>query len=442
MTLSIMRRAAVTPQLAPVALTYPEVVLATPGLQHYWTLDDGSLPALVTDQCDGVNLGYVGYIYEGSALPMGNDARHFTGSFPSFLYSAFPETYLGSDPLSVEMWMLISSTGAPGTALELGDSESGTSTNRKLSLVADPSGGGSLIYDVKLGIGSTATLGAYTPDDLFHHVVLISDAVSPYCLVTLYVDGVSVNSISEPRLADGVDYYWRIGSGVAGNFVGQIAHVAIYTAELSADTVAAHYAAGVGKQITTLFQDDFETGDFTGLITSYGPSIVTTTPRHGMYCAQVTSGYLCALYRHLAAGVPKVVTRVGVKVVTPPTTGATEVTSLLNASSVNGVAVYVSSTGQLSLCFKGGSAVTGPTIDTNWHLIELQADYSGTTWTCDWKVDGALQTQASIGGMSASTIAYIVNGVAFAVCPDFTARYDDWIMGSWVNAATDWYGDV
>ena len=88
---------------------------------------------------------------------------------------------------------------------------------------------------------------------------------------------------------------------------------------------------------------------------------------------------------------------------------------------------------------QGGTAQTGPTIDTtNWHLVEVQVD--ATAKTCDWKVDAIPQTQATgvtaIGGYRQMSF-----GPAAGTFATYTADYDDWIVGSWTNASTDWYGD-
>ncbi|HEY9564660.1 MAG TPA: LamG domain-containing protein, partial [Nocardioides sp.] len=82
-------------------------------------------------------------------------------------------------------------------------------------------------------------------DGRWHHVVLTSTNQQS----TMYVDGAQVTAGSTTAV-DSYFGYWRIGSGsigffsgLIGSFNGELDNVAIYTTALSAQRVAAHWAA-------------------------------------------------------------------------------------------------------------------------------------------------------------------------------------------------------
>jgi hypothetical protein len=84
----------------------------------------------------------------------------------------------------------------------------------------------------------------------------------------------------------------------------------------------------------------------------------------------------------------------------------------------------VASTGVCSMQWSTGTAQTGPTlaVDT-WYRVDLLANQGAGTKTCDWQIDGAAQTQATLVE-AASTFTSIRCG------------------GSTAETMTFWYDDV
>ena len=196
------------------------------------------------------------------------------------------------------------------------------------------------------------------------------------------------------------------------------------------------------QPIATKFLTGFEHG-FVGTAATAGLGLFdtvtagctasTSAPRNGAYCLHVVApANTAARVTKAIISQTKLVTRFGVKVTARPSTGTVK---LMHSQ---GFTVSISSAGVLSAQLATtGAAQTGPTIDTtSWHWIELQGDTAAGT--LDWKVDGVPQTRAT-GTGSAVTIVGL--GTDLATQPAFTADYDDWIIGQWANAATDWYGD-
>ena len=175
-----------------------------------------------------------------------------------------------------------------------------------------------------------------------------------------------------------------------------------------------------------------------------GWQVTTTAVRNGTYAARLIAPANTAtrLVNNVTGAPTKVVERFAVKVTARPSSGL--VVLAYGSDGVQNVyLVTVSSAGvlsvQLILGGSAGTAQTGPTIDTtNWHLIELQIDF--TAKTLDWKVDGVLQTRATSTG-TAQPLTSIGLGTPATNQPAFNADFDDVIIGTWTVAGTDWYGD-
>jgi hypothetical protein len=105
----------------------------------------------------------------------------------------------------------------------------------------------------------------------------------------------------------------------------------------------------------------------------------------------------------------------------------------------------ISNTGVLTMKVDNGSggAATGPGIsDGNWHVIAMQVDVSGTTWTVDWWVDGVAQTQATEGSHSADTASSWAIGTNDANGPGYTIDVDDVLIATWATAGTDYITNI
>ena len=201
--------------------------------------------------------------------------------------------------------------------------------------------------------------------------------------------------------------------------------------------------------ITTVFLTGFEHGFLaaaagagTGLFganPTSGWSASTTTPRNGSYCAHLVAPTNSQQrIAQSGSGGVKTITRFAVRVTARPSSGTAMIAHGQDGIGSMAMSLLVSSTGQLSVRLGiSGTLQTGPTIDTSsWYVIELQSD--GTGDTLDWKVDGVSQTQATA---SIADVVTVYLGTQSGSQPGFTADYDDWIVGTWTNAVTDWYGD-
>jgi hypothetical protein len=171
---------------------------------------------------------------------------------------------------------------------------------------------------------------------------------------------------------------------------------------------------------------------------SAGCSIVTAGVRSGTYAMRITASASIVQWQKTLAANAKGFLFCAVKVISMPsaaakvmripatTGGQTCPTLMLNADGTVTMRADGSTTGQQ----------VGPNInDGNWHVIAMQADLSGTTWTVDWWVDGTQQTQAATAGHAADTCAGW--GLGITASGTVTYEFDDVIYGNWVTAGTD-----
>lgn len=154
-----------------------------------------------------------------------------------------------TDPttFSVEMWFRTTTSGG-GKLIGFENSRNATSTlfDRELFMRTD----GRLVY---MGASSTSKL-LVSPTPLnngaWHQVVVTSVPSGSQETSVMYVDGVAVATGTTSRAATSYVGWWRVGFGrvpvgtgypTTGNFTGTVDNVAIYTTQLTATRVAAHY---------------------------------------------------------------------------------------------------------------------------------------------------------------------------------------------------------
>jgi len=156
-----------------------------------------------------------------------------------------------TDPttFSVEMWFK-TTTAAGGKLIGFENSRNATSTSfdRELFMRTD----GKLVY---MGATSTSKLLVSTAalnNGAWHHVVVTSVPSGSQETAVMYVDGAQVATGNTSKAASSYTGWWRVGFGKlptgsgypsTGNFTGSVDNVAIYTTQLSATRVAAHYNA-------------------------------------------------------------------------------------------------------------------------------------------------------------------------------------------------------
>jgi hypothetical protein len=156
-----------------------------------------------------------------------------------------------ADPttFSVEMWFK-TTTAAGGKLIGFENSRNATSTSfdRELFMRTD----GKLVY---MGATSTTKL-LVSPSALnngsWHHVVVTSVPSGSQETAVMYVDGAQVATGNTSKAATSYTGWWRVGFGrlptgsgypSTANFTGSVDNVVIYTTQLSATRVAAHYSA-------------------------------------------------------------------------------------------------------------------------------------------------------------------------------------------------------
>lgn len=144
-------------------------------------------------------------------------------------------------------------------------------------------------------------------------------------------------------------------------------------------------------------------------VAKYGsPSCVTSpTPVHGAYC-----GYFPA-YSYLRTGVggSVLVGRFYMRLSALP--GSSTIHGIQIRDGSAGVFRFrVTAAGVLEAGIGTSPSYTaGPTLSTDtWYRIDFRLDVSGTTWTCDWQVDGSAQTQETASEASSTTFASIYFG--------------------------------
>lgn len=163
------------------------------------------------------------------------------------------------------------------------------------------------------------------------------------------------------------------------------------------------------------------------------PTIEVGTAHSGNRCLKIVAvGAGAVNFRRNTSGsaVQIAVLRVYFRI---PTGGTPSATASMAGWQITTAAVTVgmtiTSAGQMRAVVGSGSAVTGPSVvlDT-WHLVELRANITGTTWTLDWTVDGVEQTQAVWAGQSTTdALQYLRLGSASSTL-NATICFDDVVM--------------
>ncbi len=165
------------------------------------------------------------------------------------LHSAFNVAANGT--WSIEAWVKFTGSGTSIQTFAAWRATAGGSSNYDETATLCVNNG--VAGRIQVNVTNSETNGRVTVnsdggwnDGEWHHVVATAVAGG---VMTLYVDGVSRGSTSAARAAGNGNQRRVTAASNAGNpfgqwFAGSIAGLAIYTATLSADRVAAHYAAG------------------------------------------------------------------------------------------------------------------------------------------------------------------------------------------------------
>lgn len=239
--------------------TYDSVVLATPGLLHYWPLNDASGSTTVADKKGSTNLALHGNVQLG-APPVCDDGETTArwlgtpvgGGLPVGVetdYIALPASvFPTSGPFTIELivadgWMTGLITGA-GVAICNGGLPSDTGWDLYSS------GGGTPEYTVS-GLSGGDYTAVYFLNARTAHWVLTCDGTSGSTAIRTYINGWWLTSNSQ---SDYGSMYNSAAGGYIGlrvdgtePFIGRIGKVAIYDEVLTQAQIFQHYQTGVNQ---------------------------------------------------------------------------------------------------------------------------------------------------------------------------------------------------
>jgi len=160
------------------------------------------------------------------------------------------------------------------------------------------------------------------------------------------------------------------------------------------------------------------------------PAIVTTSPRNGTYCLEITAA---AAVENVAWTTDTLTTgqnrgRCVFAVYFPSSLPAANVVlAEWHSTGWNGELRFNQATGKIAAGMEGGASTDGPTISPDtWYHIELYYDSSITTTAMDWWVDGTAQTQVSRAGGTAGAVSQF--NLGSSASQTLTARYDDLLI--------------
>jgi PKD repeat protein len=222
--------------------TYGKAVVAD-SPDFYYRLGDASGPTAKDssgNQLDGSYSGGETFGQPGAVPGTSDTAVLFDGTSGT-VASAGPVT--GPTTYSEEVWFKTTTTHG-GKLIGFGDQPSGLSSNYDRHVYMENSG--QLTFGVWTGQANTITSAKSYNDGAWHHLVATQGSDG----MTLYVDGAAVGTNAQTQ-AQAYSGYWRLGGdsswgGDSPWFAGYLDEAAVYSSELTADQVKAHYRAGGG----------------------------------------------------------------------------------------------------------------------------------------------------------------------------------------------------
>jgi PKD repeat protein len=230
------------PPPPPPPVSYSQAVLATPGLLHYWRLNEAAGATSLADSAGaaavstgGATLGLPGSLGLGAAGFDGIDD-----------FAQAPVDLSADSRITIEFWMRWSSfADNDALAMELTSNFNG---NEGGVLIDPNSEQGS--FGVGIGTPDTRNNVYFTRPSAgqWHHYAFVLDTTVPVAQqVTPYVDGQPVSyakgasGTGTGNFANSTLYFMsRAGAALFG--AGSLDEVAIYDRALSAPQIAAHYA--------------------------------------------------------------------------------------------------------------------------------------------------------------------------------------------------------
>jgi len=219
---------------APSAPPYDKVILATAGLVGYWKLDDASGVA-VDSSGGGRHLTYTGTpTYGATGLVRGFKSTQFSGSQYA-TYAGVPTT--ATDNWTIECWCSMAVPGQYGMMYNGLDSNNGYGFS-----IGSTYGAGSGLVTLLGGVVWGDPAWSFPTNPYTGHIVITRRAGS----IRAYSNGVNVGTPfgTAPNTPGSTMTVGRTGAANGMNFVGRLAHNAIYNVSLTDAQILAHYNAG------------------------------------------------------------------------------------------------------------------------------------------------------------------------------------------------------
>jgi PKD repeat protein len=227
----------------PPPASYSQAVLGTPGLIHYWRLEESAGSTSLADSV-GAATATTGGATLGLPGSLGGGAASFDGLND---FAQAPVNLAATSQLTVEFWMRWNSfADNDALAMELTENFNGNDGG----LLVDPNAEQG---DFGVGIGNPETRNnvyfARPSAAQWHHYAFVLDATAPAAAqITPYVDGKAVafskgaSHTGTGPFANSTLYFMsRAGGNLFG--AGSLDDIALYDEPLSAVQVAAHFAA-------------------------------------------------------------------------------------------------------------------------------------------------------------------------------------------------------
>jgi hypothetical protein len=227
---------------------YAATILATPGLTHYYRLDETAGPTIhdLKGSANGTIAGGE-FDLEGAISGETDTALGFNGSSDS---GAIPLNLSGSSQLTVEFWMKWNGyANTDSLAMELTPNFNENAGGLLIDPDAPEMGG---TFGVGIGVGASrdSIFFARPAAGVWHHYAFVLDSTAAAGSEILpYVDGKlvsfaqgSAGTGAGPFANSTLYLFSRDGSALLG--AGTLDELAVYNQPLSAATVAAHYADG------------------------------------------------------------------------------------------------------------------------------------------------------------------------------------------------------
>ena len=228
--------------------SYGDTVLDTPGLIHYWRMNEPSGPTLADTKgtSHATATGNVAYGVPGGPAFDPDRAAHFDGVTGS---AGAPVNLSSSRAITIEFWLKWDRSGGDDSlAMEFTPNFNGTDGG----FLVDPNSpqyGGTFGVGLGRGTARNNVFFAQPTTGVYHHYAFVMDTNAPAASqVTPYVDGAPVSyqkldsgTGAGPFASAQLYFMSRAGQSLFGS--GDLDEVAIYDRALGAQTIADHYGS-------------------------------------------------------------------------------------------------------------------------------------------------------------------------------------------------------